>query len=323
MKTAQSAALRTVPNGGEPAAGLPTRVRHGIIRRRTQWTAWAFLAPVAIYLCLFYAYPIVRNLVMGFQHYTAASFVTGVAPFVGFENYAAVVGSAMFWPTVVRTAIFTVASLIFQFGIGLALAQFFNRYFRLSALLRSLFLLPWLLPLIVSASTWKWMLDKDHGIINSALSLLGISPVGWTVDPSVSLIAVIVVNVWIGVPFNMVILYGGLQSIPTSLYEAASLDGAGPWTTFSRITFPLLRPVSAVVLLLGLIYTLKVFDVIWITTQGGPANSSQTLSTWSYQLAFGPQLQFGLGAAAGNILIIAALVFGFIYIQAQRKQDLK
>ncbi len=324
MTTAQRAAVRSLPRSGGPAnSGLPapTGGRGRTLRRRAQWTAWAFLAPVAVYLVLFYAYPIVRNLVMGFQHYTAASFITGDAPFVGFANYAAVVGDALFLPTVARTAIFVVASLVFQFGIGLALAAFFNSRFRLSTVLRSLFLLPWLLPLIVSASTWKWMFDKDSGVLNYFLSIFGVHAVGWTVDPSVSLIAVIIVNIWIGVPFNMVILYGGLQSISESLYEAAALDGAGRWLIFRRITLPLLKPVSAVVLLLGLVYTLKVFDVIWITTQGGPANSSQTLSTWSYQLAFGPQLQFGLGAAAGNILIVVALVFGFIYIRAQRRQD--
>jgi len=290
-------------------------------RRRSQLIAWGFLAPVIVYLVVFYAYPIVRNLLMGFQEYTVLSFVTGEAPFIGLGNYLDVVSNPLFWPTVANTAIFTVASLVFQFTIGLALAQFFVKRFPLSTVLRSLFLLPWLLPLIVSGSVWKWMLDKDYGIINAFLGLFGIPAVGWTVDPSVSLIAVIIVNIWIGVPFNMVILYGGLQAIPESLYEAAALDGAGPWRTFTRITIPLLRPVTAVVLLLGLVYTLKVFDVIWIVTQGGPANSSQTLSTWSYQLSFGPQLQFGLGAAAGNILILVAFVFGLIYIHAQRRME--
>jgi multiple sugar transport system permease protein len=289
--------------------------------RRTQWTGWAFLVPAVAYLVLFYAYPIARNIVMGFQNYTAGSFVTGQAPFVGLSNYVSVTTNPLFWPTVARTTIFVIASLVFQFGLGLGLAHFFHHHFRLSALLRSLFLLPWLLPLIVSASTWRWMFDKDSGIINYATSLLGVPAAGWTVDPSFALIAVIIVNIWIGVPFNMVILYGGLQSIPGQLYEAAALDGAGPWKVFTRITFPLLRPVTAVVLLLGLVYTLKVFDVIWIATQGGPANSSQTLATWSYQLSFGPQLQFGLGAAAGNILIVVALVFGLIYIRSQRHQE--
>jgi multiple sugar transport system permease protein len=307
----------SAPRAPDAHPGIPGR-KH---RSRAQWTAWAFLTPVALYLVLFYAYPIARNVLMGFQDYTAASFVTGVAPFIGFDNYVAVTSNPLFWPTVARTGVFVVVSLVFQFSLGLALAQFFNHRFRLSLLLRSLFLLPWLLPLIVSASTWKWMFDKDAGILNYFLSIFGIPAAGWTVDPALALLSVIIVNIWIGVPFNMVILYGGLQSISESVYEAASLDGAGPWTIFWKITFPLLRPVSAVVLLLGLVYTLKVFDVIWITTQGGPANSSHTLSTWSYQLSFGPQLQFGLGAAAGNILIVVALIFGFIYIRSQRKQE--
>jgi multiple sugar transport system permease protein len=320
MSTSSAAVRVVTSDGGARATGPSVGPKRAATRKRFNWTAWAFLTPVVVYLVLFYAYPIVRNLLMSFQDYTARSFVTGEAPFIGFDNYIDVIGNRLFWPIVGQTAVFVIASLVFQFGLGLALASFFNKYFRLSSLLRSLFLLPWLLPLIVSASTWKWMMDKDYGILNSVLSAIGIPAVGWTVDPAFALTAVIIVNIWIGVPFNMVILYGGLQSIPESLYEAAALDGAGPLRTFWSITLPMLKPVTAVVLLLGLVYTLKVFDVIWITTQGGPANSSHTLSTWSYQLSFGPQLQFGPGAAAGNLLIVVALVFGLLYIRSERKQ---
>lgn len=129
-------------------------------------------------------------------------------------------------------------------------------------------------------------------------------------------------NIWIGVPFNLVVLYSGLQAVPPSLYEAAALDGAGPWQRFRLITFPLLRPVSAITLLLGLIYTLKVLDIIWIMTKGGPARSSTTLATWSYQLGFGNLLpSFGPGAAVGNLLVLIALAFGLVYIRVQRKQQ--
>jgi multiple sugar transport system permease protein len=115
-------------------------------------------------------------------------------------------------------------------------------------------------------------------------------------------------------------VYSGLQAIPGEIYEAASLDGARPWSAFWRITFPLLRPVSAITLLLGLIYTLKVFDIIWIMTKGGPADASTTLATWSYRLSFGNLLPaFGPGAAVGNLLIIVAMVFGLIYIRTQRR----
>ena len=212
---------------------------------------------------------------------------------------------------------------MFQYAIGLALAVFFTQHFRLSATLRALFLVPWLLPLIVSASTWSWMLNSESGVVNAALHALGIAPVNWLTSPSWSLTSVIIANIWIGVPFNLVVLHSGLQSIPASLYEAAALDGANAWQRFWRITFPLLRPVSAITLLLGLIYTLKVFDIIWIMTKGGPADSSTTFATWSYQLGFGNLLPaFGPGAAVGNLLVVAALVFGLIYLKVQRKQAL-
>jgi multiple sugar transport system permease protein len=211
---------------------------------------------------------------------------------------------------------------VFQYAAGLALAVFFNRHFRLAATLRALFLIPWLLPLIVSASTWSWMLNSESGVVNHALHLLGMAPVDWLTSPHWALTSVIIANVWIGIPFNLVILHSGLQNIPTELYEAAALDGASGWQQFRRITFPLLRPVSAITVLLGLIYTLKVFDLIWIMTKGGPGDSSATLATWSYQLGFGTLLpHFGPGAAVGNILILIALVFGLLYIRLQRRQE--
>jgi multiple sugar transport system permease protein len=291
--------------------------------RSQQWTAWAFLAPVVLYLALFYAYPLYRNLDLSLRNYTVRSFVRGDAPFTGLANYRTVLDDPTFAPALLHTAVFTFACLVFQYAIGLALAVFFNQHFRLSATLRALFLIPWLLPLIVSASTWSWMLNSDSGIVNATLHAVGIGPVNWLTSPSWSLASVIIANIWIGVPFNLVVLYSGLQSIPTSLYEAAALDGANAWRRFWSITFPLLRPVSAITLLLGLVYTLKVFDIIWIMTKGGPADSSTTFATWSYQLGFGNLLPaFGPGAAVGNLLVVAALVFGLLYLKVQRKQAL-
>ncbi|MDG9717580.1 sugar ABC transporter permease [Streptomyces sp. DH24] len=304
---------------GEAAPAAPSRKRRRPVSQ--QWAAWAFLAPVTLYLVLFYAYPLYRNLDLSLRDYTVRSFVQGDAPFTGLENYRTVFADATFLPALLHTVLFTVVCLAFQYVIGLALAVFFHQHFRLSATLRALFLVPWLLPLIVSASTWSWMLNSDSGIVNAALHGMGIAPVNWLTSPSWSLTSVIIANIWIGVPFNLVVLYSGLQSIPAGLYEAAALDGAGAWRRFWSITFPLLRPVSAITLLLGLVYTLKVFDIIWIMTKGGPAESSTTFATWSYQLGFGNQLPaFGPGAAVGNLLVVAALVFGLVYIRVQRKQ---
>ncbi|MEU0409369.1 sugar ABC transporter permease [Streptomyces griseorubiginosus] len=291
-------------------------------RRRSRLTALAFLAPLAIYLAAFYVYPLYRNLDLSLRDYTVRSFVAGDAPFSGWDNFRTVLDDPTFGPALRHTMLFTFVSIAFQYVLGLALAVFFNRHFRLAGTLRALFLIPWLLPLIVSASTWSWMFNSESGVINYALGLVGASPVDWLTSPDWALTSVVIANIWIGIPFNLVILYSGLQNIPGELYEAASLDGASTWQQFRRITFPLLRPVSAITLLLGLVYTLKVFDLIWIMTKGGPDDSSSTLATWSYQLGFGSLLpKFGPGAAVGNILILIALVFGLLYIRVQRRQE--
>jgi multiple sugar transport system permease protein len=291
-------------------------------RRRNldQWAAWGFLLPSTAYLAVFYAYPLFRNVDLSLRNYTVRSFVRGDAAFTGLANYGVVLSDPTFLPALVHTAVFTGASIAFQYTIGLALAVFFRQRFRLSATLRAMFLVPWLLPLIVSASTWSWLLNSDSGILNTALGLVGLGPVDWLTSPRWSLVSVTIANIWIGIPFNLAILYSGLQAIPASLYEAAALDGASAWQQFRRITFPLLRPVSAITLLLGLIYTLKVFDVIWIMTRGGPTDSSTTFATWSYRLGFGTLLpSFGPAAAVGNLLVVTALVFGLVYIRFQRR----
>ena len=297
------------------AAGAAPRRR----RRLTAWRAAGFMIPVWAYVLCFYVYPLVSNVKMGFQNYTVSSFYTGSAPFVGFANYTAVFRNPEFVAVVVNTVLFTIGSLAFQFSIGLALAMFFRRVFPLNGVLRSLLLVPWLLPLVVSGTVWRWMMYYDSGVINQTLLHLHLisQPIPWLVSTNISLVSVIVVNIWVGIPFNMVILYGGLQALPDQVFEAAAIDGASAWQRFTRITLPMLRPVILVVLTLGLIYTVKAFDVIMLVTQGGPAYSSQTLTTYAYNLSFN-QLLFGQGAAVGNVLILVAVVFAGIYLRAVR-----
>ncbi|MEV5436635.1 sugar ABC transporter permease [Streptomyces sp. NPDC052682] len=308
--------------GARPDPVLLRRRQDRRSRARTRLTALAFAAPLVAYLAAFYLYPLYRNLDLSLRDYTVRSFVAGDAPFTGWENVRKVLDDPAFGPAMRHTLVFTFVSIAFQYAIGLALAVFFNRRFPLSAVLRALFLIPWLLPLIVSASTWSWMFNSESGVVNYFLRFFGVDPVGWLTSPDWALASVVIANIWIGIPFNLVILYSGLQNIPAELYEAASLDGASSWQRFRRITFPLLRPVSAITLLLGLVYTLKVFDLIWIMTKGGPGDASSTLATWSYQLGFGTLLpKFGPGAAVGNILILIALVFGLLYVRLQRRQE--
>ena len=308
--------------GGAAAAAPPPSVRSGSRKpAASQLAAWAFLAPVTVYLLLFYAYPLYRSLDLSLRNYTVRSFVHGHAPFSGLKNYRIDIHDPTFSPALIHTLVFTVVSIAFQFVIGLALAVFFVQHFKLSATLRALFLVPWLLPLIVSASTWSWMLNSDSGVVNSVLHSVGVAPVNWLTAPKWALVSVIIANIWIGIPFNLVLMYSGLQAISPDIYEAAALDGANGWQRFWRVTFPLLRPVTAVTLLLGFVYTLKVFDIIWIMTRGGPAGASTTFATWSYQLSFGNLLPaFGPGAAVANMLIVMTLIFGFVYLRIQRRQ---
>ena len=283
-------------------------------RRKERLIEMLFLVPAIAFILAFFGYPVVKNIVMGFQDYTMKSFFTGEAPWVGLKNYEAVISSSVFSSAFLNTFLFTIGSIVGQFTIGLAIALYFRKRFPLNDLLRSLILLPWLLPLIVSSAIWRWLLDQDNGAINRILDMMQLSDhPGWLTTTSLALTAVIIVNIWIGIPFNVVILYSGLQDIPEELYEAGQLDGATGWQAFRWITWPMLRPVVSVVLLLGVIYTLKVLDLILGLTGGGPANASQTLATQSYQLSF-VQFEFGQGAAMANILVLISLLFAVIYL---------
>jgi multiple sugar transport system permease protein len=321
--------MRRMAEHPQPAGGHGTNERatsvSGAKRANSAKTAHrllelAFLVPAVSYLVLFFGYPVVKNVLMGFQEYTTRTFYTGEAPWVGLANYATVVQSAVFSKAAVNTLVFTMGSIAGQFALGLAIAMYFRRRFPLGTVLRSLLLLPWLIPLIVSSTIWRWILDMDNGALNRILVGLHLvdDPPGWLTSTSLALIACIMVNIWIGIPFNTAILYGGLQDIPEDLYEAASLDGATGWRAFRYVTWPLLRPVVTVVLVLGVVYTVKVLDIILGLTGGGPANATQTIATQAYRLSF-VEFEFGQGAALGNILIVISLAFALLYLRANRR----
>jgi len=214
-----------------------------------------------------------------------------------------------------------VVSIIFQFSIGLAVASYFNRRFFLSRFLRSLIIVPWLFPPIASATIFSIMFAGQGGIIDEVLRSLHLigSPIFWFDSSFKAMFVIILVNIWIGIPFNAVLLYSGLQDIPDDLREAAALDGAGPWKRFRYVTLPLLRPVALIVIMLGIIYTVKTFDTVVLLTNGGPDNGSQLMSTWAYQLAF-TNFQTGQGAAVGDMLFIFCMIVAFFYIRATRRE---
>ncbi|MET8517455.1 sugar ABC transporter permease [Streptomyces sp. NPDC005077] len=288
-------------------------------KRRRKLAQWAFLAPAVVFMLLFFGYPLVRNVVMSFQDYSPSTFFTGKAPFNGFDNWKNVFQNDLFGKALLQTILFTIGSLIGQFCIGLALAVFFTKRFPLNGVLRSLILLPWLVPMVVSGIVWRRILDQDTGVLNSFLGIFGVGDTPWLTSTSMALVSVVLVNIWIGIPFNMVILYGGLQEVPKELYEAAALDGASAWRTFRSITLPLLKPVITVVLVLGFMSTVKILDLILALTDGGPADSTQTLGTLTYQNSF-VSLDFGAGAVVGNILILISAVFAVFYLRANRNE---
>ena len=289
--------------------------------RREEIAKVLFVVPAFLAIVALFGYPVIKNLTMSFQEYTLRTFFTGRAPWVGLENYLTVVSDDVFSKALVNTALFTVGSIVGQFVIGMLLALFFHKNFPLNGVLRALFLLPWLIPLIVGSAAWRAILEQDSGILNLTLERFGVidDPIPWLTSPDVALIAIILVNIWLGVPFNLTLLYSGLQDIPDELYEAGSLDGATGWKAFWHITWPNLRAVVSVVLMLGVIYTLKVLDIILGLTQGGPANATQTIATQSYQSSF-VEFKFGEGAALSNILILISLVFAIVYLRATRRQ---
>ncbi|MDJ0336084.1 sugar ABC transporter permease [Salinibacterium sp. G-O1] len=292
--------------------------------RRQLIYKWLFLLPVICYVSMFFFFPVLTNLEQSFRGSTIQTFLRGNAPFIGFDNYAAIFNEPLFWRAVANTAIFTVVSLVGQFVIGFTFAVYFNRRFALNRLFRALLLLPWLLPLVVSGTIFRWALDQDHGVFNAILVNVGLASEGvpWLSDPQIALLSVTLVNIWVGIPFVFVTLYGGLQGIPDDVIEAAKIDGAGAIRVFWSITLPLLRPVILVVQLLGLIYTIRAFDLIILLTQGGPANSTQTLATLSYFRSF-TTFDFGQGSAISNILIVVAMVFALLYIRVTNSEKWK
>lgn len=291
--------------------GRRLRLSYG---RRRSLVKVAFLLPILIYLPLFFGYPLYYLVRVSFSNLTISNLLTGGERFVGLENLITIVKDPEFGSVVVHTAIFLVASMSVQYVVGMGLALFLGEKVRFSGLVRALLLLPWLLPSVVSVGSWEFLFNQTNGIIDYSLTSLHLvsSPPGWLSEPTLALVAVIMVNIWVGIPFNMVLLHSGLQGIPPELNESAEIDGAGRGKRFRHITMPLLMPVTRVLLLLGLIYTLKQFDIVYILTGGGPGNATQVLSTYAFTLSF-TDLNFGQGAMAGDIILLAALAGGIYY----------
>ena len=283
-----------------------------------------FVAPALIYMIVFVGYPIVNNIILSFQDVNLRTLLSPDKPFVALNNYIQIFKDAVFRTSLWNTFVFTMGSLVFQFLIGLLLALFFTQDFKFAKPIRGLLMMPWMIPITVTALIFKFIFGTDVGILNYILKSLGLigQNIDWLTSPGTAMIAVVAANVWIGIPFNMILISTGLTTIPSELYESASMDGAGKLQSFFKITLPLLRPTIESVLILGFIYTFKVFDLVYVMTGGGPVNSTQMLSSYSYKLSF-VEFKYSLGSAVANVLFVILLIVSVFYLKFVYKEEEK
>jgi multiple sugar transport system permease protein len=277
---------------------------------------YLFVLPAAIYMLLLVGYPIVSNFILSFQDVTVMTLNKPEKPFIGFQNYRMLLGDGVLLPSLANTFVFTMCCIVLQFVVGFALALFFNRNFSFAKPLRGLLMVPWMIPMTVTALMFKFMFSSNVGIVNQFLQACGAigQPIEWLLEPRLAMFSLIVANTWIGIPFNMILISTGLTTISPELGEAASIDGANARQSFFHITLPMLKPVIESVLILGFIYTFKVFDLVFVMTNGGPVNSTHLLSTYSYKLSF-TLFKYSQGAAAANILFLILFVVSVMYLK--------
>lgn len=292
-------------------------------RRREIITGFLFVAPALIYMLVLIGYPIVYNIMLSFQDISAFNLAAGSErPFIGLDNYRTVFSSPVMPYAFRNTFIFTIGCIVVQFSAGLGLAVLFSKQFRLARPIRGLMVVSWMMPMTVTALLFRYMLSPDVGIIDMILMQLRIinQPVGWLLNQRTALAGPIIANSWVGIPFNMLLLSTGLSSIPDDIYESASIDGANGLQRFMHITIPLLRPAMMAVLILGFVYTFKVFDLIFVMTGGGPVNATEVFSTFAYRLSFS-FYYFGQGAAVANILFIILFIVALGYLHLIKKEE--
>ena len=275
-----------------------------------------FALPACIYMLVFVGYPIISNLLLSLQDVTVMNLSRGEKHFVGISNYLKLFHDGVFLKSLSNTLIFTVSCLVFQFLIGFALALFLNKNFSFAKTVRGILMIPWMIPMTVTALVFKLLFATDIGVVNYILRSIHLisQNVDWLTSSKTAMLVVIIANVWIGIPFNTILLSTGLTTIPQELYESAAIDGASAGQSFWRITLPLLRPTIESVLVLGFIYTFKVYDLVYVMTSGGPVNSTHLLSTYSYKQSF-ELFNYSIGSAVANVLFVILLMVGIIYLR--------
>jgi len=280
-------------------------VRHerSLMQRLSQnrnWLGFLFMLPAAVILILFLAYPLGKGVWLSFTDAKIGR--DGV--FIGLENYEWLLDDSIFWKSVFNTIVYTVFASIVKFAVGLYLALLLNEKLPFKALIRSVVLIPFVVPTVLSAIAFWWIYDSQFSIISWSLRHMGLitENINFLGDPNNARMSLIFANIWRGVPFIAITLLAGLQTVSPSLYEAATLDGATRWQNFRYVTFPLLTPIIAVVMTFSVLFTFTDFQLVWAMTRGGPVNSTHLMATLGYQRAILAG-NLGEGAAIATAMI--------------------
>ena len=270
---------------------------------------WVMTIPIILFILLMIAYPLLYTLDLSF-HSSSMSAVT--APkWVGLKNYTKLFNSSKFYSACEITLLYTAITVFFQTLIGLAIAVFINRKFRMTSLARTIFLLPVVATPVSVAYVWKMMYDPVLGIFNEIVKAFGNNPIAFVGDAATALYSVAVIEIWEYFPVVMLICLGGLSNISADIYEAAEIDGASRWQMFGKITMPLLSPTLLSAITLRLIDAMKAFDVIYTITQGGPSSSTTTLNVLIYKQAFE---NFRFGEASATVLVFFAILVAVVVL---------
>ena len=279
--------------------------------------AWAFVLPALAVVLLIAIFPLAWT-VWESLHLHDLRMPWRGRPFIGLANYAEALSDARFWGAIGHTAFFTAASVALELGVGLLLALALNRAFRGRGLVRMAVLLPWAIPAVVTALLWGFMFDSQAGIVNSVAASLGAMgadrPVVWFNSPVLAWVPVILADVWKMTPFVTLLLLAGLQNIDPSLYEAARMDGAGPWQQFVHVTLPQLRPALLVTLIFRTLDGFRVFDLIYVLTGGGPGTATEPISLLTFTALLN-NLRFGYGSALSVIIFLVTFLLALFYIK--------
>lgn len=273
-----------------------------------------YMAPAIIIMAAFLGFPIIYNIVISFFKWNLRF---PARPFVGLENYIAVISDGKFIQIFFTTLIWTIGGVFLQMVIGIGLALFVDSLKWFKSFLQSIIILPWVIPGVITALMWAWMLQSDMGIINNLIWKLGITNenILWLSDANIALIAVIFVNAWKATPFWFLMILAALQDIPKDQIESANIDGAGYFQVIKNVLIPHLKPIIASTGVITTIWTLNYFDLIWVMTKGGPMNSTSTLPIYTYRTAF-EFYDFGHSAALAIISLIIIMIICMPYVKS-------